>query len=73
MGAKAGIYHLISDLSKEKAVVVVSSDVEEVFGLCDRILVIYRGRVVMDKPASKTRLDEMLVFALTGGAQHANE
>jgi ABC-type sugar transport system ATPase subunit len=67
VGAKAGIYHLIRELSKDKAVIVVSSDCEEVYGICDHALVLYKGKVVLDKPIQNTRLDEMLLFGLTGG------
>ena len=67
VGAKKSIYELIRDLSKEKAVIVVSSDCEEVYGLCDRAMVLFKGRVVLDKPIEQTRLDEMLLCGLTGG------
>jgi ribose transport system ATP-binding protein len=45
MGARAAIYETITDLAKAgMAVVVVSSDLEEVMGLSHRILVLARGR-----------------------------
>jgi ribose transport system ATP-binding protein len=45
MGARAAIYETITDLAKSgMAVVVVSSDLEEVMGLSHRILVLARGR-----------------------------
>jgi ribose transport system ATP-binding protein len=67
VGAKASIYHLIRELSKEKAVVVVSSDCEEVFGICDEAVVMYKGKMVLHKPVEETRLDEMLLYGMTGG------
>jgi ribose transport system ATP-binding protein len=66
VGAKASIYKLIRELSKDKAVIVVSSDVEEVYGICDQAMVLFKGKVVMQKPIEQTRLDEMLLFGLTG-------
>ena len=66
VGAKAGIYRLIRDLSRDKAVVVVGSDCEEVYGLCDRAMVMYKGRVVTDTPVADVRLEEMLLYGLTG-------
>ncbi len=66
VGAKAGIYELIRELSREKAVIVIGSDCEEVHGLCDHALVLYRGRPVLDRPAADVRLDEMLLHGLTG-------
>lgn len=45
MGARAAIYETIAGLAREgMAVVVVSSDLEEVIGLSHRVLVLARGR-----------------------------
>jgi ribose transport system ATP-binding protein len=45
MGARAAIYETIADLARSgMAVVVVSSDLEEVIGLARRVLVLSRGR-----------------------------
>ena len=66
VGAKAGIYRLIRELSRDKAVIVVGSDCEEVHGLCDRAMVMYKGRVALDKPVGEVRLAEMLLTGLTG-------
>lgn len=72
VGAKAGIYHQIRELSKEKGVVVVSSDCEEVYGLCDRAIVLYKGQIVCDKPISEAKLEELLLYGLTGGSSNGN-
>lgn len=46
VGAKYEIYQLIIDLAnKGKGVVVVSSEMPELIGICDRILVMSNGRV----------------------------
>jgi ribose transport system ATP-binding protein len=68
VGAKAGIYHQIREVSHGKGVVVMSSDVEEVYGICDRAIVLHEGRIVLDKPVNETKLDELLVYGLTGGS-----
>jgi ribose transport system ATP-binding protein len=45
MGARAAIYETITSLAKSgMAVIVVSSDLEEVMGLSHRVLVLARGR-----------------------------
>lgn len=72
VGAKSSIYHLMRNLSKDKAVIVVSSDCEEVYGVCDIAVVMYKGQIVMNKPVSQTRLDEMLLYGLTGSAKGDN-
>lgn len=47
VGAKAVVYHLLNDLAKaEKCIVVVSSDLAELFVVCDRIGVMSAGRLV---------------------------
>lgn len=46
VGAKFEIYKLILDLCNEnKAVIVVSSELPELLGICDRILVMSNGRL----------------------------
>lgn len=46
VGAKYEIYQLIIDLAnKNKGVIVVSSEMSELLGICDRILVMSNGRV----------------------------
>jgi ribose transport system ATP-binding protein len=67
VGAKSSIYKLIRQLSKDKTVIVVSSDVEEVYGICDQAIVLFKGKVVLQKPVDQTRLEEMLLYGLTGG------
>lgn len=49
VGAKAEIYRLIRNLADSgKAVIFVSSDIEELVGVCDRILVMREGRLVSE-------------------------
>jgi ribose transport system ATP-binding protein len=47
VGAKQQVYRLIADLADSgAAVLVVSSEIEELLGLCDRILVMRRSEIV---------------------------
>lgn len=63
VGARAEIYGLIRRLADSgAAVVVVSSEIEEVLGLADRVLVISDGRVVHSGPAAD--IDEHTVLDL---------
>jgi ribose transport system ATP-binding protein len=63
VGARSEIYALIRRLADEGvAVVVVSSEVEEVLGLADRVLVVREGVVVHEGPA--TDIDESGVLDL---------
>jgi ABC-type sugar transport system ATPase subunit len=46
VGAKHEIYLLINELAaRGKAIVMISSDLPEVLGMSDRILVMHRGRI----------------------------
>jgi ribose transport system ATP-binding protein len=63
VGARAEIYALVRSLADSGvAVVVVSSEVEEVLGLADRVLVVREGRVVHEGPAGE--IDESRVLDL---------
>jgi ribose transport system ATP-binding protein len=51
VGSKAQIYELIAGLAAEgRAVVLVSSYLPELFGMCDRIAVMRRGELVDCRP-----------------------
>ncbi|MBF9014571.1 MULTISPECIES: sugar ABC transporter ATP-binding protein [unclassified Oceanispirochaeta] len=67
VGAKASIYQVIRDLSVDHCVLVIGSDCEEVLGICDRAIVLYKGQMVLNKAAHDVKLDEMLLYGLTGG------
>jgi ribose transport system ATP-binding protein len=71
VGARAEIYALIRDLAdRGVAVVVVSSEIPEVLGLADRVLVVADGAVVSRAPAQE--LDEHRVLDLImAGTTHA--
>ena len=47
VGAKDGIYNIIESLADDGvAVLIVSSELEELVRLCDRVYVVYEGRVI---------------------------
>jgi ABC-type sugar transport system ATPase subunit len=49
VGAKHDIYRLLNDWTEEgKAILMVTSEIEELLALSDRILVMHRGRVVSE-------------------------
>ncbi|MGH3990379.1 MAG: sugar ABC transporter ATP-binding protein, partial [Pseudonocardiaceae bacterium] len=52
VGAKVEIYELINKMTADgRAVLLVSSDLPEVIGMSDRIVVLARGRVAGELPA----------------------
>ncbi|MFC0623850.1 sugar ABC transporter ATP-binding protein [Kribbella deserti] len=63
VGARAEIYALVRRLAESGvAVVLVSSEVEEVLGLADRVVVLREGRAVFSGPADE--IDEHRVLDL---------
>ncbi len=69
VGARSEIYALIRSLAaRGVAVVVVSSEVEEVLGLADRVLVIREGQVVHEGPAEEIDEHRVLDLVMEGSA-----
>jgi ribose transport system ATP-binding protein len=67
VASKAQIYRLIGDLAAQgKAVLMVSSYMPELLGICDRIAVMHRGRLGEPRPASEWS-EASLVLKATGG------
>jgi ribose transport system ATP-binding protein len=69
VGARAEIYTLIRALADEGvAVLLVSSEVPEVLGLADRVLVLRDGRVVHEAPAEQLDEHRVLDLIMEGSA-----
>ena len=64
VGAKYEIYQLIIDLAnKGKTVIMVSSEMPELLGVCDRIVVMSGGRVAGEVDARNTTQEEIMTLA----------
>lgn len=64
VGAKYEIYQLIIDLAnKGKIVMMVSSEMPELLGVCDRILVMSGGRLAGEVDAKNTTQEEIMTLA----------
>ena len=64
VGAKYEIYQLIIDLANEgKGVIMVSSEMPELLGVCDRILVMSGGQLAGEVDAKNTSQEEILTLA----------
>ncbi len=73
VGSKSEIYGLLSDLAKQgMAIIVVSSEIEEIMGVCDSVVTIYEGKKTaqLDITPELTR-EKVLKYAL-GGNFHAD-
>jgi simple sugar transport system ATP-binding protein len=73
VAAAAFIRQTLIDLSRDgAAVLVISEELEELFEVCDRIAVMYQGRISPAKPRSATSVEEIgLLMAGTGPAAQA--
>ena len=64
VGAKADILTLVRKLASEgKAVVIVSSEFEEMLTVADRILVMRDGAVIAKRPAAETDDQDLILLA----------
>ena len=64
VGAKYEIYQLIINLANEgKGVIMVSSEMPELLGVCDRIIVMSGGQVAGEVDARTTSQEEILTLA----------
>ena len=72
VGSKAEIYHLLQQSLKEGlAVLLLSSDFEEVERICHRALVFSRGRVVSEIPRNELTIARLTADASGGAAPDA--
>ncbi|SEG87813.1 monosaccharide ABC transporter ATP-binding protein, CUT2 family [Thermomonospora echinospora] len=69
VAAKADIHRIVDDLADRGAAVLLSSsDVDEVVRLADRVVVVRSGRIVADLPMDRVTRDD-LVTLTAGGEQ----
>lgn len=66
VGAKRDIYLLIGELVRAgKAVIIISSEIVELMGLCDRILVLSGGRITGE--LKREEFDQELIMQYASG------
>ncbi|MGJ6963472.1 sugar ABC transporter ATP-binding protein [Streptosporangium sp. G11] len=65
MAARVDIYRMIDDLARQGlAVLLISSDLTEVLGATDRVLVMNQGRITGDLRSDQTTEDEILAHSI---------
>jgi ABC-type sugar transport system ATPase subunit len=67
IASKLDVYNVMNELvTKNVSIILISSDVDEVIGMCDRIMILYDGKIAALIPkAIATR--EKIMFYATGG------
>ena len=67
VGSIEYVHHQIVKMSKDnQAILLISSDLEELFRITDRILVLHRGEIVADLITEKTNITEVGYLMLEG-------
>lgn len=74
VGSKADIYAMLDEeLSRGTGIVMVSSDFDEVAGVCHRALVFNRGRIMAEIPRERLSVAELTTMASGAGAGTGGE
>ena len=73
VGAKAEIYQIMDDLTKlGKSIIIISTDLPELIGVSDRVIVMREGKTVME--FEKSELNQEIVLAhASGGVEKDDE
>lgn len=67
VGAKVEVYRLMNQLIENGSIVImISSDLPEILGMCDRVLVMSEGKLTADLPIQEAS-QERIMKAATGG------
>jgi inositol transport system ATP-binding protein len=74
VGAKYEIYKLMSNIARDggKGIVMISSEMPELLGMCDRIYVMAKGRIAAELPRSQFSQETIMQYA-TGAAAGSAE
>jgi putative multiple sugar transport system ATP-binding protein len=74
VGAKYEIYCIINDLVAEgKSVIMISSELPEVLGMCDRIYVLNEGRIVGEFDQEEASQEKIMARILATDSAAAKE
>ena len=69
VGARAEIYRIIEELAEQGVgVLLISSDLPELLGLSDRVLVVHQGHIAGEFEREEATPEKVIACAFTGGA-----
>ena len=67
VGSKAEVFRLMVELARDgKAVVMVSSYLPELLGMCDRLMVMFRGIAAATFPVAQATQERVIAYASVG-------
>lgn len=65
--SKVDVYNLMNEMvAKGASIILISSDVDEIIGMCDRVMILYDGQIAAIIPRNKATQEKILFYA-TGG------
>lgn len=65
VGAKAEIYQIMGELAqKGYAIIMISSEMPEIIGMCDRVYVMCNGKVTGELPRAELAQEKILEYAM---------
>ena len=74
VGAKAEIYQIMGELaSKGFAIIMISSEMPEILGMCDRIYVMCNGRITGELSRADATQETILSYAMEKGTENTAE
>jgi len=69
VGAKYEIYTIIDQLASEgKGILMISSELPELLGMCDRIYVMNEGRFVAEFPVAEASQERIMHAIVSSGS-----
>ena len=72
VGAKAEIYQIMDELTKQgKSIIIISTDLPELIGVSDRVIVMREGRTVFE--ISKEEMCQETILAQASGGVNEDE
>jgi simple sugar transport system ATP-binding protein len=72
VGSIEYVHSQIMDMrSRQRGILLISADLEELFRLCDRLVVMHRGKVVAELETEATNVTEVGYLMLEGAAYEA--
>jgi ABC-type sugar transport system ATPase subunit len=72
VGARSEIYHKLREFSREgKGIIIISSDLQELIGMCDRIIVMHQGEITGE--VERKDFSEELIMAYAAGIKNRNQ
>ncbi|HBE79374.1 MAG TPA: sugar ABC transporter ATP-binding protein [Firmicutes bacterium] len=67
ISSKVDVYNILNELVMSGAsIIMISSEIQELLGMCDRILVMYHGRIVKELYRGEASQEQILFYASGG-------